>query len=97
MNKEEILEMLKSRLDRVPFEKLPGEMKSLIDESIDSVLDGSIKYSNGPASNIDEATDLVLRGIQVRMKILDQSKEIFKQAFPEDRVTINYRGNSIEV
>ncbi|MCA6431519.1 MAG: hypothetical protein IM613_18960 [Cytophagales bacterium] len=95
--KFEIRKKLFERLPMIDENALPKFYSELIDESIDSVLDGSTTVEGKTASTIDDAVIFTIAGMKTRMDTWEQLKSELSSAFPTNVVTVTYRGTSIEV
>jgi hypothetical protein len=78
------------------IDKLTPPFHALIDETIESVIDGSTTIDGKKAVTADEAITLVRYGVLARTKLFQQTILEAKQ-LPADSVTINYRGTILKV
>ena len=77
-------------------DKLTPPFLALIDETIESVIDGSTTIDGKKASTDEEAINLINHGILARLKVFQETISGAKK-LDADSVTINYRGTTLKV
>ena len=97
MTRFEIRKTLFEKLTQVDEKALPKFYADLIDESIDSVLDGSTTIDGRIALTLDEAVRFTMVGMKSRIDIWEKFKLDVSSAFPANEVTVNYRGSTTKV
>jgi hypothetical protein len=97
MTRFEIRKRLFEKLTPVDEKALPKFYTDLIDESIDSVLDGSTTIDGNKAITLDDAVRFTMVGMKSRIDVWEQFKTAVSSAFPADEVTVNYRGSTVKV
>ncbi|GEP50184.1 hypothetical protein FNO01nite_08560 [Flavobacterium noncentrifugens] len=78
------------------IDKLSPPFYALIDETIESVIDGSTSLDGKRATTEEEALTLIRYGVLARTNLFRQTILAAKK-LDADNVTINYRGTSLKV
>jgi len=97
MTKEEIRKRVLEKLPEGIEENLPAFYNELINESIESVLDGTTRLGDKIAESLEEAVTCATYGIYIGMKSWDVMKKSMEASFPDAEVTINYRGTTHKI
>jgi hypothetical protein len=97
MNKEEIKAKIISDLPKEVQEKLPKFYHALIDEAIEAVLDGEVIINEKKPETFEEYITFTMYSIMVRLKSVEVLKGSLSKAFPNENVTINYRGTTMYI
>lgn len=96
MDTKVLKEKFLSRLPREVVNKLTPPFLALIDETIESVVDGSTTIDGKKATNEEDALNLINYGVLARTKLFHQTILASKELDAEN-VTINYRGTTLKV
>lgn len=78
------------------IDKLTPPFYALIDETIESVIDGSTSLAGNKATTEEEAITLIRYGVVARTKVFSETIAMARQ-LDGDNVTINYRGTTLKV
>lgn len=78
------------------IDKLTPPFYALIDETIESVIDGSTSLDGNKATTVEDAITLIRYGVLARTNVFRQTILAAKK-LDADNVTINYRGTSLKV
>lgn len=77
------------------IDKLTAPFYALIDETIESVIDGSTSLDGNKATTEEDAIALIRYGVLARTKVFRETILLAKNSV--DNVTINYRGTTLNV
>ncbi len=78
------------------IDKLTPPFYALIDETIESVIDGSTSLDGNKATTEEEAITLIRYGVLARTNVFRETIAMARQ-LDGDNVTINYRGTTLKV
>ena len=78
------------------LDKLTPPFYALIDETIESVIDGSTTFDGNKATTEADAIILIRYGVLARTNVFHQAILAAKQ-LDADHVTINYRGTTLNI
>lgn len=96
MKPEEIKKQLLEKLPNEVTSKLTPSIIAVIDETIESVLDGSTTFDGKKAETLEDVIKLSNYGIIARLNILNKAISTFNKINVEN-VVINYRGTQLKI
>lgn len=96
MNQERLKEIFLAELQKEVVDKLTPPFLALIDETIESVVDGSTTISGKRATTETEAISFIRNAVLGRTKLFHQMV-LAAKTIDAESVTINYRGTILKV
>lgn len=96
MDSKTLKEIFLADLQKEVVDKLTPPFFALIDETIESVVDGSITINGKRATTDTEAINFIWHGVLARTKLFHQMV-LAAKTIDQDNVTINYRGTTLKV
>lgn len=96
MDIKTLKEKFLAELPKEVIEKLTPPFYALIDETIESVLDGSTTRDGVKATTEEEALSLIQHGVIARVNVFRKTILAVKE-LDNDNITINYRGTTLKV
>lgn len=96
MDTKKLKDQFLSGLPKELTDKLTPPFLALIEETVESVIDGSTTIDGKKALTDEEAINLINHGILARLKVFQETIAGAKK-LDADSVTINYRGTTLKV